>query len=317
MKLTDLDIKILKYLAENGVNASERVIAKKLRISPATYTYRLRKMEEERVISGYRYRLDATKIGLDQLSWIFFRLSHPAVDVEDILHKLVSYVEVHRVLFITGDYDIAMKVYCNDMDAVTKLVLKIESELKDYLISSATYFVTKRYKSHHTPLGETPKKQKISRTDLQLLRYRVEKPTATIRQISSELRLHRNTVRARWAKLFEEGIVLKKSAIISPDYFYKVGIAFNSIVFFDATAGKKEELAKKLAKDPNVHELNLITFPHDILAIIRTADIQSYYLLQKKFYSGSELAPLIARVKSNVIMHGVSRRPEYFHNNTA
>ena len=104
MEITsELDTRILRFVLENGLLESEREIAKKLKISPSTLSFKLRKFEDRGIITAYKYRLDYTKIGLRQIAWVFLKIRHGKSSVKEIMEKLLEYPQVHVCLFVSGE----------------------------------------------------------------------------------------------------------------------------------------------------------------------------------------------------------------------
>ena len=68
MEVSSLDLRILRYSLEHGLLASEREIARKLKISPSTLSFKFRKFEDRGIITAYRYRVDFAKLGLGQIA---------------------------------------------------------------------------------------------------------------------------------------------------------------------------------------------------------------------------------------------------------
>src|SRR3989344_4814852 len=107
MELTSpLDIRILRFVLENGLLESEREIARKLKISPSTLSFKLRKFEDKGIITAYKYRVDYTKIGLHQIAWALIKVAHGKASIKDIMERLLEYPQVHVCLFVSGESNI-------------------------------------------------------------------------------------------------------------------------------------------------------------------------------------------------------------------
>ncbi len=309
-KLSQLDKRVLSHISLNGAS-SVREMAAKLRISPSTLSYRMRRLEQSRAILDYRYRVDFSQLGFSQEAWIFLDLKHTGINISSVVDRLLLMPEVHIALVITGDFDVALKLYGRSIDDISHFMMGLEQDFRDAIRASSICLVMRKLKTHNTAIGQKKIRPQFSSTDFRLLSYRMEHPKATVGEIASELMLHRNTVATRWRRLFSDGIILKKTAVLNPEHYAAVGIGFTALTFFNATPGNKKKLADALLEMDEIHELSLVAFPHDILAVIRTADIDSYYEFHKRFFPPSTLNHLISHVKSFVIMHSKTHPPSY------
>ena len=102
MPLEETDRKILNILVSNS-RLSLRQIAKKADVSVATVMHHIKKLEQERIISGYSTKLDYEKIGYDIEVIIEIRISKgKLLDVEK---KIAVHPNVFAVYDITGAFD--------------------------------------------------------------------------------------------------------------------------------------------------------------------------------------------------------------------
>ncbi len=311
MELLRTEERILKFLTKNGVGISERRMAKELRLSPSTLTYKLRKLENNKVLLGYRFRADYAKIGLKRTSWVLFSIRHPNIDINEIIGSLLGYPQIHMVLFITGDYDLALKVYGSGVDEITNFVLGIEKEMGNLIESSAIYFVSKRYVFHNKKIEDLNRRIKLNKTDFEILRLRLENPKLKLVEVAKELGLHRNTVGGRWKRLVNEEVVLKKSPVINPENYFEAGTAFKAIVFFKIVPGKILEFADAFSQLDEIHELNQISSSFDLMAIVRTKNLEDFYIFQRKLSTDKKLSKLITNVKSSIIMRSRGHKLNY------
>lgn len=311
MELSKTEEKILRFLTKNGVGISERKMAKELKLSPSTLIYKLRKLERERVLLGYQFRVDYGKIGLRRTAWVLLSLGHLNIDINEVINSLLNHPQIHMVLFITGDFDLALKVYGSGIDEITKFVLGIENKMGDVIESSVIYFVSKRYVFHSKRIDDSRKRVSIDKIDFELLRIRLENPRLKLIEVATEVGLHRNTVGNRWKRLVKEEVVLKKSPIINPENYLEAGTAFKAIVFFKLVPGKIEEFAERFSKLSEIHELNLISASFDLMAIVRTRNLEDFYMFQRKLFGDRRLSCFITKIKSCIIMRSRSHPLSY------
>lgn len=312
--LTPVEIKILRYIARKGLLASERQIARELRLNHSTLNYVLRKFEREHVILGYKYRLDFRQVNLKQLAWVFISLKLNSLDVEgSFIPRLFKRSTVRIAFIITGDYDLAFKMHARDTEEIMQFMLGTQKDLNQWINSASIFFVNKSFKQHAVELKPIEKPCKLSKLDFQILNARLTDSNLSLSDLAAKLKVHRNTVSSRWNRLLKERVVIKKTATINPEYYRLAGVDFQVMLFLDAIPGKQEELARKLASIEEIHEVNLISAPHDLLATVKVRDVNEYFDFINQFYKQPEFNQLISHTKSCIILKGKPRPGAYLY----
>ena len=271
--LTPVETKILRYIARKGLLASERQIARELRLNHSTLNYVLRKFEREHIIQGYKYRLDFRQAKVKQLAWVFISLKLNNLDVEGgFLPHLFKLSTIRIAFIITGDYDLAFKIYARGTEEIVQFMLGLQKDLNQWINNASIVFVNKSFKQHAVELKPLEKPCKLSKLDSKILEARLIDPNISLNGLAAKLQVHRNTVSSRWNRLLKERVVIKKTTTINPEYYRLAGVDFQSMLFLDAIPGKQEELARKLASIEEIHEVNLISAPHDLMATAKVPD---------------------------------------------
>ena len=114
------DRKILRFLIKNA-RMPFLEIARECGISGAAIHQRIKKLEDAGVILGSRLIVDPKKLGFDVCAFISIRIQDPQLQlrtVEELKH-IPEIVECH---FITGTYNIMVKLYCLDNDHLMKTI---------------------------------------------------------------------------------------------------------------------------------------------------------------------------------------------------
>lgn len=110
----DIDRKILKFLIGNA-RMPFLEIARECGISGAAIHQRIKKMEDSGVILGSRLIVDPKKMGFDVCAFISIRIQDPQLQLSTV-EKLKSIPEIVECHFITGTYNVMVKLYCLDND---------------------------------------------------------------------------------------------------------------------------------------------------------------------------------------------------------
>lgn len=115
MNLDKTDRKILKLLQENGrITNSE--LAQRIGLTPTPTMERVRRLEREGIIVGYRAVVDPEKVGRGQTVFIHVTLREHRKEMIDSFLKAVRMMpEVQACYHTTGSSDYMLKVSVRDM----------------------------------------------------------------------------------------------------------------------------------------------------------------------------------------------------------
>jgi Lrp/AsnC family leucine-responsive transcriptional regulator len=122
MSTDEKDQQILKKLQED-MTKSYRTIAEELGIPVTTVYNRVKKMEENKIIVGYKPILDPAKLGYSTTSFLLINLrfkdSHNnPLDIEVIADEIAQYPSVQEVHLIAGDWDILVKMKTGNVQQI-------------------------------------------------------------------------------------------------------------------------------------------------------------------------------------------------------
>lgn len=130
--LDAIDRQILEHLIKNA-RMPFLEIARKCGISGAAIHQRVRKLDEMGIILGARLEVDPKKLGFDVCALIGLRVSDPS-KYGLIVERLKNIPEIVECHFITGEYNMMLKVYCVDNEHLMRLlfdkILDIEGIMK-------------------------------------------------------------------------------------------------------------------------------------------------------------------------------------------
>ena len=159
MKIDELDKKIVKEICQSS-QGSYRQIAKRLGIHPTTLIQRVKNLEEQGVIKGYRANVDYMKLGYE-----FMAIVHIYVegDLMDVQRKIMDLTNMVAVFDVTGECDSIAWVACRsreEFSSVVKGMLTIPGVKK-----TNTYVILNMIKDpfKFMPDFEEPKRAMISR----------------------------------------------------------------------------------------------------------------------------------------------------------
>ncbi|MGC8587375.1 MAG: Lrp/AsnC family transcriptional regulator [Candidatus Micrarchaeia archaeon] len=125
--MEEIDEELLA-MADSGI-IKYTAIAKKLNMSLSTVHFRMKKLEKEGVIKGYKADIDWAKAGFPFTAFVFVNID---VDLlkklgktqEQLLKELLGNAFVREGYVITGDEDIMLRVIARDSAHFKEILLK-------------------------------------------------------------------------------------------------------------------------------------------------------------------------------------------------
>jgi DNA-binding Lrp family transcriptional regulator len=115
MKIDNTDIKILEVLIEDG-RASVESVAEAIGLSPTPTRRRIRRLEEEQIITAYRAEIDPERAGLEIRIHLLVKLQARDRPTIDQFEKIVaSTPEVQSCDLVTGQYDYILLIHLSSM----------------------------------------------------------------------------------------------------------------------------------------------------------------------------------------------------------
>lgn len=145
------DLKILKTLTEDG-RISVTDLAKQIGLSKSPTQARLRRLESDGVITGYRAMLDPIRLGLDHVAFVEVRLNDTReVALAEFNAAVVKTGEIEQAHMIAANFDYLLKVRTSDMVAYRAVLAEKISTLP-HVAQTSTYMAMQAVKE--TGLGD-------------------------------------------------------------------------------------------------------------------------------------------------------------------
>lgn len=122
MLVDDKDRQILRLLQED-MTRSYKAIAGELEIPVTTVYNRVKKMEENGVILGYKPILDPVKMGLPTTSFLLITMrfkdpNNTPLNINTIADRIALYPHVQEVHIVAGDWDILVKMKTSNVQEI-------------------------------------------------------------------------------------------------------------------------------------------------------------------------------------------------------
>ena len=147
---TEIRTEILKYIETNSrVDLGE--LATMLGTDEVAVANEMAQMEKEKIICRYHTLIDWDKAGSDKVTALIEVRVTPQREqgFDRIAERIYNYPEVRAVYLISGNFDLLVTLDGKSLREVSQFVSEKLSTL-DSVISTATYFILKKYKDHGT-----------------------------------------------------------------------------------------------------------------------------------------------------------------------
>ncbi len=129
MTLSPTDMKILEILQDDA-RVTNQVLAEKINLSASPCWRKVRRLEEEEVIQGYRAVLDRKKIGLGVM--VFIRVvidSHSEAEARKFEEEVTALEDVVACYSNGGDADFLLQVVASDLDSYADFAMSVVRRL--------------------------------------------------------------------------------------------------------------------------------------------------------------------------------------------
>ncbi|WP_413453705.1 Lrp/AsnC family transcriptional regulator [Erwinia persicina] len=153
--LSAVDMKILALLQDDA-RMTNQTLADDIGMSASPCWRRVRKLEEDEVIQGYRAVLNRKKIGLGVMVFVRVAIdSHSEAEARKFEQEVTALEDVVACYSISGDADFLLQVVARDLDAYADFAMAVIRRLPG-IKEMQSMFVLKEIK----PLASYPVKHR-------------------------------------------------------------------------------------------------------------------------------------------------------------
>ena len=136
--LDRIDHAILKALANDG-RISMTELGQRVGLSKTPVTARVKRLEGDGIITGYRAELSARKLGLDHVAFLEVRLSDTREAALQAFNKAVREIpEVEECHMVAGGFDYLVKIRTQDIQDYRRVLGESISTLP-HVSATSTY----------------------------------------------------------------------------------------------------------------------------------------------------------------------------------
>lgn len=149
MELDATDRAILRILQEDARTPFSEV-ARRIDMSSATVHDRVGRMEEADVIQGYHASVDAKSVGYGVSAFVGLRTEQGRE--EEALERLSALEGVREIHLTTGEWDVMLRVYAEDTDALRDLMFDHIANMDGFSRSHTMVVLGTDYEAPGVPL---------------------------------------------------------------------------------------------------------------------------------------------------------------------
>jgi DNA-binding Lrp family transcriptional regulator len=269
-----IDKKILILLEKNSKLPTKK-LAKECRISREVASYRIKKLQEKKIIKKYIAKLNQeifTSGGANisiKLNWINEKRRN------EIEKFFTEQKHINWFAILAGRYDYTLTIFYKDTSDLGNAIDEINSYLGKDLLSNSFSLYLKEYKFQRTPILESninnnsynnksEKNQEIrfektkinnykfDNNDIKILRELSINSNQTYIQIANKINLNDETVRQKIKKLEKNNIILGYTIVIDA---YKCGYeGYHILINLDNyTLELENKIKKEIISNPHVY----------------------------------------------------------------
>ena len=139
---------LLGLLQHDALTPPEQ-LAKALDTTPADVRERIRRLEQDGVVLGYRAIVDDARIGGERVKAAIEVKMTPEREggFDRVARRIAEFDEVHAVYLMSGRYDLLLFVEGRDLREVAFFVAERLATLEG-VTSTSTHFILRAYKQH-------------------------------------------------------------------------------------------------------------------------------------------------------------------------
>jgi DNA-binding Lrp family transcriptional regulator len=258
-ELSKLDKDILFELSED-CRQSDASIGKKLRRSKQTIRYRIKRLEEQKIITAYNALIDFRVLGLNSIR-VYFKLRNISPEKEKEMYEYIRKSDLFLwTVNLEGDVDIAFYVWIKDIDQFYEkwedffhLYRQYIHRQEFYISINMIHYPMKILKKpayiRELNIGENKKRLAIDETDLKILKILSRQANLPATGIAKEASISAKQVIYRIRRLEKEKIILGYNAILDET---KLGYSMFKIDFYLFNHSRLKEMYEFAKQHPNI-----------------------------------------------------------------
>lgn len=284
-----LDTKNKRILSELDINArqSNKQLGKKVGLSKDTVGYRIRKLEQQGIIKGYRAVIDFPKLGFTMYRVLFKLMNVNKTVLTELNTFFKQNTQIWGAGILDGEWDFSFLYYSRSnkefFDFLEHLKSRWRFIIKEQLVSPMIrydelergYLLDKK-KNSKDILTFDEKRETIDELDYHLLKALTKNARSRLIDLAKELQISNMLVYQRIKKLEQKKIIMGYKAyidilLLGRDYY---GIKVNLFNY-----SEKEKIISHIQSLPEVSAILYTIGGYDIEFDVEVLNTKEYYKL--------------------------------------
>lgn len=271
LKLDLYDRKILFALDKNARTTATEV-GKKIRKSKQFVDYRIRRLEEAGVLSGYITVIDYSRLGYQSIR-VYFKFHNITRERQNELESdLIKDKEVWWLVALEGPWDVGFAVAVKNVLDFYDYWDKITRKYRQYISKKSvviythitqypkTYLINQKNTEKGTVVGASTGVIVVDKSDLQLLKILSDNGRMALLEIAQKLHTSPQVIRNHLKKLEKNKIIQGYRALINVSFLgYRYYKSYLNFIHTERLA----ELQQFCLQHPNILNVNRTIGGHD------------------------------------------------------
>ena len=257
-KLDAKDWKILNALVDNERQALSK-IAKKCLLSRQSVDYRIKQMEQNGLVTGYRAVIDIKKLGYSSYH-VFINVKN-SEDEKNLREKAISSESANAIISYKGKYGYELSIMARSHEEFQKKyseIVKGIAIIDDeplFLVSTITgkvlpeRFIKKVMKQAQNVTLKKKEDYIADNTDIKLMKMLANDAHTSNIILSKKLVISKDTVTYRIKKLVNSGYIVNFRPAIN---YNALGLSIETVMLKTTNEGDKDEFERYLRGNDNI-----------------------------------------------------------------
>jgi DNA-binding Lrp family transcriptional regulator len=221
-------------------------------------------------------------LGVGKFAWVLVSVNFETYDTEKFIEKVLELTPVISVSEITGQRDVAIKVFGPSINYISSFVLGMEKLFQGIITNVYIYYANHDYK-HHYSKNQSKAVFRANKIDCMILSEKTKNPQINLIEIADKHGLHRNSVSKRWKKLWKEGVLIKEIPDLTQKGYDEIKMGLKAFMVIKPIPGKEEQIIKTLMPQKEIQDI-FTTMQNEIVIVIRTENSQSLVVEMKNWH---------------------------------
>ena len=258
--MDEIDKKIMFELDKNS-RRSIKEISKVLKLKKDTVAYRVKQLEENKIIYGYYTVIDYSKLGY-MLGRLYIKFQNTNLEIEEkIINYLLNLKSTFTVYRTEGQCDLAIGFLVKSLEEYNEILIKFQEKYKQYIYDKKVsifinwiqhyrnYLVEERLRDYSGLSTGKSEKMNFDNVDVEILKTISENSKFSLIDLSKKLKLSSMALIYRIKQLQKKKIILGFRALIDYSKFnyeyYKIDLEIEDLT-------KLNQLKNYAKQHPNV-----------------------------------------------------------------